>query len=330
MAWKGRSGIEWTGPTWNPVRGCVEVTPGCAHCYARTFAERFRGVIGHPYEQGFDPRIVPWKLDEPLRVAEPDLWFVNSMSDLWQRGREMINPVFRLGDPRRKVLSEGIPWDYVGAVFGVMAAARHHRFQLLTKGAEEMVEWFAWQAAHPTLNSVLALSDHAAYLGAIKDPAVTRQLNAVAIRPPPWPLPNLAVGVSVEDRANGLPRIDWLRKVRAALRWLSIEPLLESLGDFDLTGIGWVVVGGESGNGARPCSLAWIEEVVNLCRKWNVPVFVKQLGRWPTTGVTRLEARNRGNLVQLRSKKGNTMDEWPPHLRVREFAPGFAPVSRAA
>ena len=107
-----RSQIEWTDATWNPVTGCTQVSPGCAHCYAKTFAERFRGVPGHPYERGFDLQLRPERLDQPLRWAKPRTIFVNSMSDLFHRD---------------------VPEDYIREVFEVMEAASRHRFQVLTK-----------------------------------------------------------------------------------------------------------------------------------------------------------------------------------------------------
>jgi protein gp37 len=114
-----QSAIEWTDATWNPVRGCTKVSPGCKHCYAETFAERFRGVPGHPFEHGFDMRLVPAALDLPLRWKRGRLVFVNSMSDLFH---------------------EDIPLDYIKKVFAVMRAAKQHQFQVLTKRAERLGE----------------------------------------------------------------------------------------------------------------------------------------------------------------------------------------------
>jgi protein gp37 len=111
-----QSGIEWTDATWNPVRGCTKISPGCKHCYAETFAERFRGVKGHPYEQGFDLRLVPNKLAEPLRWRTPKMIFVNSMSDLFH---------------------EGVPEDYICAVAKVMVDARWHTYQAAAKPASK-------------------------------------------------------------------------------------------------------------------------------------------------------------------------------------------------
>src|SRR6202045_3519660 len=111
------SKIEWTDATWNPIRGCTLISPGCAHCYAQTFAERFRGVPGHPYEQGFDLRLVPGKLAEPLRWRTPRMVFVNSMSDLFHKD---------------------VPDDYVRDVVRVMRLARWHTYQVLTKRSERL------------------------------------------------------------------------------------------------------------------------------------------------------------------------------------------------
>jgi protein gp37 len=111
------SSIEWTDATWNPVRGCTKISPGCAHCYAETFAERFRGVPGHPYEQGFDLRLVPEKITEPLHWTKPKMVFVNSMSDLFH---------------------EDVPDDYIVKVAQVMAAADWHTYQVLTKRSDRL------------------------------------------------------------------------------------------------------------------------------------------------------------------------------------------------
>ncbi len=187
------SSIEWTDATWNPVRGCTKIGPGCTHCYAETFAERFRGVKGHPYEQGFDLRLVPNKLCEPLRWRTPKMIFANSMSDLFH---------------------EQVPEDYILAVARVMVAANWHTYQVLTKRSERLRE---------LLNTKLSF--------AAKQPHIW------------W-------GVSVENRMYGFPRLRDLQLAEASTRFLSVEPLLEALGSLDLTGIDWVIVGGESGPGA--------------------------------------------------------------------------------
>jgi protein gp37 len=215
------SEIEWTDATWNPVRGCTKISPGCAHCYAETFAERFRGVPGHPYEQGFDLRLVPEKLAEPLRWKTPKMIFVNSMSDLFHKD---------------------VPDDYVLNVARVMQSANWHTYQVLTKRSERLRDM---------LQTTLA--------GAAAEPHIW------------W-------GVSVENRKHGLPRIDHLRAGPARVRFLSIEPLLEDLGDINLEGIHWVIVGGESGAGARPMQKEWVLSIRDQCEKAKVEFFFKQWG----------------------------------------------------
>jgi len=214
------SAIEWTDATWNPVRGCTKISPGCKHCYAETFAERFRGVPGHPFEQGFDLRLVPEKLSDPFKWRRSRKIFVNSMSDLFH---------------------EDVPDDYIARVFTVMRGADWHVYQVLTKRAERMQRF------------------------------VSRL---------PWlaELKHIWLGVSVEDRKYGLPRVELLRETAAAVRFLSVEPLLEDLGPFSLAGISWVIVGGESGPRARPIAEDWVCTIRNSCRKNNVPFFFKQWG----------------------------------------------------
>jgi protein gp37 len=239
-----KSTIEWTEATWNPVRGCSKISPGCTHCYAETFAERFRGVRGHPYEQGFDLRLVPNKLREPLLWGRPCMIFVNSMSDLFH---------------------EGVPDDYVEQVCRVMEAAHWHTFQVLTKRSERMAE------------------------------LLKSKLESFAALEHVW------WGVSVENRRHGLPRIDHLRPAPARVRWLSVEPLLEDIGELNLDGIHWVVVGGESGFGARPMDIEWVRPILRQCRHAGIPFFFKQWG-----GVRKSEAG--------RELDGQTYDEFPPIL----------------
>ncbi len=216
-----QSKIEWTEATWNPVRGCQKISPGCKHCYADTFAERFRNVPGHPYEDGFDPRLVPEKLAEPLRWSTPKAVFVNSMSDLFQ---------------------DVVPDEYIKTVATVMLAANWHTYQVLTKRADR-------------LNRLL-----------------TTTLRDVAQAPHIW------WGVSVEDKKYGVPRIAHLQRAPAAVRFLSIEPLLEDLGPLNLDGIEWVIVGGESGPGARPMQPAWVQAVKRQCDARGTLFFFKQWG----------------------------------------------------
>lgn len=216
-----QSKIEWTNATWNPVRGCTQISPGCKHCYAKTFAERWRGIPGHPFEHGFDVRLVPDKLADPLRWASSKLIFVNSMSDLFH--------------------SE-VPDSYIKKVGQVMTAADWHTYQVLTKRPERMCS-------------------------ALKDFLANEATKS-----------HIWWGVSVENRKHGLPRIQMLRESGANMKFLSVEPLLEDLGDFDLTGIDWVIVGGESGPGARPIQKEWVIRIRDLCASAGVPFFFKQWG----------------------------------------------------
>jgi protein gp37 len=250
------SKIEWTDATWNPVRGCTKISPGCKHCYAETFAERFRAVPGHPYEQGFDLRLVPGKLGEPLRWKTSRMVFVNSMSDLFH---------------------EDVPNDYIAEVARVMELATWHTFQVLTKRAARMRK------------------------------LLETRLRSVASRHHIW------WGVSVEDRRYGLPRIEHLRRAPASVRFLSIEPLLEDLGLLDLSGIHWVIVGGESGAGARPMDRRWVASIRDQCGDAGVPFFFKQWG-----GVRK--SRNGRDL------DGRTHDDLP----ARDAAPPPAPTRRLA
>ena len=238
-----KSKIEWTDATWNPVRGCTKISPGCKHCYAEVFAERFRGVHGHPYEQGFDLRLVPQKLEEPLKWKAPRLIFVNSMSDLFQ---------------------PGVPDDYIVKVAEVMSAAHWHTFQVLTKRSDRMRD---------LLNTKLQFAAHHTHIW--------------------W-------GVSVENQKHGLPRIEHLRASHVAVRFLSVEPLLEELGRVNLSGIHWVIVGGESGHGARPMEREWVVSVRRQCREARVPFFFKQWGgvRKSKTGRT-LDGRTYDQMPRL-------------------------------
>ncbi|MGC2474322.1 MAG: phage Gp37/Gp68 family protein [Candidatus Sulfotelmatobacter sp.] len=238
------SKIEWTDATWNPVRGCTKISPGCKHCYAETFAERFRGVKGHPYEQGFDLRLVPEKLTEPLLWRSPRLVFVNSMSDLFH---------------------EDVPDEYIEMVCRVMATAKWHTFQVLTKRSTRLRDLLSGRLRFA------AEQDHIWW------------------------------GVSVENKKHGLPRIADLQAAPARVRFLSIEPLLENLGQFGLSGISWAIVGGESGPGARPMLEEWVTAIRDLCSASHVPFFFKQWG-----GVRK---KKHGRLLQ-----GRTYDEYPARV----------------
>ncbi|AMQ67014.1 hypothetical protein SEA_BIPPER_79 [Mycobacterium phage Bipper] len=254
-----RSGIEWTDATWNPVTGCSEVSPGCDRCYAKAFAERFRGTEGHYYQRGFDVVLRPEKLDQPIRWTRPRLVFVNSMADLFH---------------------QAVPDDYIARVFAVMAQAPQHTFQLLTKRHARM----------------------------------RHLLNAEAFRAKvfhhgggmTWPLPNVWVGVSAENQQWWDTRVEYLLGTPAAVRWVSLEPLLGHITmgtpwsldpeTFRFTGIDWVVVGGESGTGARPMHPEWARSLRDQCAAAKVPFLFKQWGNWSPVAPDEA-ARNRDRLV---------------------------------
>jgi protein gp37 len=287
-----RSHIEWTDTTWNPVTGCTEVSAGCDRCYAKTFAERWRGVPGHPFERGFDLTLRPERLDQPLSWRKPRRVFVNSMSDLFH---------------------DGIPDAFITEVFARMWWTPRHTFQLLTKRHGRM------RVLLPRIEAELRNRE--------------RDL-ALVDRPTPltWPLPNVWLGVSVENQKWADIRIPALLNSPAAVRFLSCEPLLGPvdlqqavvvMGDqrgHGLTaswvhvrgccrrfhGIDWVIVGGESGPGARPMDLAWACDLAEQCQAAGVAVFVKQLGAvWA-----------RANAAD---PKGGNWHQWPSDLRIRQY-----------
>lgn len=337
--------IEWTqgpdgtpGMTWNPTRGCDEIAPGCAHCYAKTFAERFRGVPGHPYEQGFDPRTAPDQLALPLEWKKPRRIFVDSMSDLFH---------------------ESFPFEYIAACFGVMAACQRHTFQVLTKRPARAVQFFRWiadQAEELRANvGEEPPSGHAEpsacalFLSTVTgEPDLLRDVQHAA-----WPLPNVWIGTSIANQIDADKNIQELIGIPAAVRFLSIEPLISlvdlyvamfgaehpwrgqhpemrgmnSLSFIDGIGYGldWVIVGGESGQGARPCNLEWVRSIVAQCAAGGVPCFVKQLGSKPYSVPDRITYRH--NVIRmpqgfsrfLNDRKGGDIAEFPADLRVRQF-----------
>jgi protein gp37 len=238
--------IAWTEATWNPVTGCTRVSPGCDHCYAEAFAERWRDVPGHAYEHGSDLQLRPERLEQPLRWRRPRLIFVNSMSDLFH------------GD---------VPESFIHDVAEAMRRAHWHTYQVLTKRAERMERL------------VTSMFPHG--MG-----------------------PNVWLGVSVESPTYH-SRVRHLQRTPAQLRFLSCEPLLAPLPDVPLDGISWVIVGGESGPGARPLQLDWVRDIRDQCDRAGVALFVKQLGSaWARSG-----------------GKADDPALWPEDLRIREMPP---------
>lgn len=215
-----KSDIEWTDATWNPVTGCTKVGPGCDNCYAERFAERWRGIKDHPYEQGFDLRLWPARLEQPSRWKKPRMIFVNSMSDLFHKG---------------------VARAYIDRVFDAMESADWHVYQVLTKRSSLMRNYLSQRYGDNTVPSHI------------------------------W------LGVSVEDAAHK-GRIEHLRQINSVARFVSFEPLLGSIGEVDLSGIAWAIVGGESGPRARPMQAAWASELRNKCERNGVAFFFKQWG----------------------------------------------------
>lgn len=233
------SAIEWTDATWNPVTGCTKITVGCDNCYAARFAERWRGIAGHPFEHGFDLTLRPERITQPLSWKRSRMIFVNSMSDLFHKD---------------------VPRTFIDSVFDTMEKADWHVFQILTKRSSLMRAYLA------------------------------RRYRDVA------PPAHIWLGVSVEDRRAKV-RIEHLRQSPAAVRFLSVEPLIGPVGDVDLSGIHWVIAGGESGPGARPMAIEWARQIRDLCAVQDVAFFFKQWGGGrPKTGGRDLDGREWNDL----------------------------------
>lgn len=324
------SSIEWTrsddgtaGKTWNPVIGCRRVSPGCERCYAETMAGRIARMGGRAAERYLRVvkldesgkgrgrwngrfEFVPGALAAPLQWRKPCRVFVNSMSDLF---------------------GEGVTDEQIAAVFGVMAACPQHTFQVLTKRPERMVKWFRWIAASPvslggpTVNAARGARWHAWH-----------HIDELRVHDPEqpwiWPLPNVWIGVSVEDQQRADERVPLLLQVPAAVRFLSVEPLLEEVdlrrylrpvlpGDpphwrrsvttpsGPRDGIDWTIVGTESGPGARRIPIEPVKSIVDQCTAAGVAVFVKQI--WSEA------AQKAGD------PKGGDMAHWPEWAKRREF-----------
>lgn len=232
-----QSAIEWTEQTWNPVTGCTKISPGCKHCYAETMARRLKAMGTRGYENGFFRlTLLPERLAEPVKRKKPTVYFVNSMSDLFH---------------------EEIPDTFIRQVFDVIGQTPQHTYQILTKRADRLPEFFSKYEVPK----------------------------------------NAWLGVSVENRKHGLARIDALREIPARIRFLSVEPLLEDLGKIDLRGIHWVIVGGESGPKARPMKQEWVVNVQVQCEQQNVAFFFKQWGGWGADGKKRAKKQNGRTLL---------------------------------
>ena len=331
-----KSAIEWTDSVWNPVSGCTRVSAGCDNCYAVKMTKRLEAMGQDKYSRlvnigkGHFNGVVRCHEDAltiPLKARKPRRWFVNSMSDLFHKE---------------------VPFEFIDKVFAVMALCPHHTFQVLTKRPERMAEYFHYRPGMERAATIAEVAMEIGNIrwrvgGRIM---FGFEEDRRVVDDPGWPLPNVWLGTSVEDQATADERIPHLLRCPAAVRFLSCEPLLgpvdfrhaslssadieagvwrhvltgqlfdeecnplECLGGDRSKGIHWVIVGGESGPGARPMKLEWALNIVRQCKGADVPVFVKQLGACPTFS---------GQRFYPKSKKGGDIDNWPQELRVREF-----------
>lgn len=332
------SGIEWTDATWNPIAGCSIVSPGCHSCYAVRMAGRLE-AMGQKKYAGTTKKTngkTLWTgkitLDEsaltiPFGWKKPKRIFVNSMSDLFH---------------------EDVPDEFIDKVFAVMALTPQHTYQILTKRAWNLARY---AGNHCRKAAVCLVAKERTRDKEIDVHPCGRVVNkaeawlaASGTEGMPWPLPNVWLGVSVEDQQRADERIPLLLQTPAAVRFLSCEPLLSAVNlepfmqyppfheDYKLHypggGINWVIIGGESGHGSRPCQVEWIRSIVGQCRAAAVPVFVKQLGanyvdavngicghstKWP------YDILPSGPTRRFKDSKGGDWSEWPEDLRVRQF-----------
>ena len=296
-----RSGIEWTDATWNPIVGCSIVSAGCANCYAMRQANRIRHMSGPESHYFGTTETIKGKaiwtgkiaqaservLTAPLGWRKPRRVFVNSMGDLFH---------------------ESIPDEWIDRVFAVMALSPQHTFQVLTKRAKRMREYMNgdWSArAYQAIDGQQNGSQAQGWLAASK------------------PLPNVHLGVSAERQPEADERIPDLLATPAAVRFVSAEPLLGPINIGAAQNLAnrpnrldWVIVGGESGPGARPMDLAWARSIVSQCRVAEVPCFVKQIGAFP---IDNARAPSFNPKLKLHNRRGGDPTEWPADLRVREW-----------
>ena len=276
-----RTSIEWTDVTWNPIRGCSRVSEGCRNCYAERQAARWTGP-GQPY----DGLVSEGKWTGQIRL----IWSALDLPLRWRKPRRVF--VNSMSD----LFHERLPDEIIGRIFDVMAMAEHHTFQVLTKRAARMRDLLARWEANP------------------------------GDQPRRTSFSNIWLGVSVENQATADKRIPLLLQTPAAVRWVSYEPALESVNLWsflaqgsavELRGLDWLVVGGESGPGARPFDVAWARSTIAQGRAAGVPVFVKQLGARPVYDLGDGHTY-RMRAIRLRDRKGGKPEEWPEDLRVRE------------
>jgi protein gp37 len=330
------SKIQWTEKTWNPIRGCSRVSEGCRNCYAMRMARRqdkpgkaYEGLTRMTWNERAHAervdwsggvRFVPERLDKPLRWRKPRHVFVNSMGDLFH---------------------EKLTNEQIAAVFGVMAACPQHTFQVLTKRPRRMVEWFEWvEKRERDGRSLFPLDDSGWRIRQMLHVSARRVGASVPEHHGgPWPLPNVWLGVTAEDQQRADERIPLLLQVPAAVRFVSVEPLLDAVdlspwlycqacgygreaqlmhGDHRLCGAGvdrpgptvldWVIAGCESGPGARPAETDWFRSLRDQCQEAGVPFFLKQMMQ---TNYGGSRAMAKAKLVKMPTLDGKVWDEVP-------------------
>ncbi len=274
------SRIEWTEATWNPVTGCTRVSRGCDNCYAVRMTRRLE-AMGHEKYEGL---INPGKKHfNGVVKVHPGV-----LSMPLKKKKPTLFFVNSMSD----LFHREVPEAFITDVFEVMARTPRHSYQVLTKRPERMKDLMpqVWEDVRERFAAEGEYCD--------------------------TPLPNVWLGTSVEDEQT-LGRIEPLRRTPAAIRFLSCEPLLGPLGELDLTGLDWVIIGGESGPKARPFNVAWAEHIIEQCDASGVACFVKQLGAQPFE-VSDANSDRRA-FLSLGSSKGGDPEEWPVGLRVREY-----------
>ena len=309
----GKTKIEWTEYSWNPVSGCTPISEGCQNCYAKRMANRLRGRCGYPADEPFKVTLHKDRLEEPLRLKKPRRVFVCSMGDLFH---------------------EDVPFEFIASVFGVMANSLQNTYMVLTKRPQRMKEFFDWlylsAASYYARDHRTVPYDDDRINVFIMKIASEYGINLDFMRK--WPLFNVWLGVTAENQARADERIPILLQIPAAVRFVSVEPML---GPVDLPEylppvttkdfyakmlpdgridsgyrkkLDWVICGGETGPGARPMHPDWVRSLVLQCKNAGVPIFVKQMGSvWAK--------------AHSSDRASNRPEEWPEDLRIRELPP---------
>lgn len=316
-----KTNISWTDATWNVQVGCSRISEGCRFCFAEGAVARVAAAL--PSYEGLVKktsngprwtgvvRLFPERLMQPLRWTRPRKIFVNSLSDLFH---------------------ESVPFRDLCAIFAMMAAAKQHIFQVLTKRPQRALEFFQWLDMAVKANLEIFPNDTeawrrgqilcAAALGygvphrVLKKDGVSVKVVGVEVKDSAiWPLPNVHIGVSVENQEAANERIPLLLQIPSAVRWISQEPQIEAVTLKPwLPSLDWIVVGGESGKGARPFHLEWARAVIGECQDAKTPVYLKQLGA---------NAFLDGEPYLTKQRAGATSEEWPADLQVQEWPAGM-------